>query len=306
MNINGLTAEQVLEYVQEWRPCTVDSVKQLLNKFPYFEKANDDTYVYEPKLHYLYDTMVKRYLSILRRQKQKWQYDRERWAIKNNNLKKQLDEVTAMHKEVAAAMAERVSIMDQYHHLSTQLSEKDLLLSMRKKEILRYREQLAKLESKANSILHQCRLWVKRFKDADQEVQKLKKYNEKNQLSLETMFTKLQQYKEKDRENKAKITELKEHYTNRIAELQTEIVELKQKLERVREDTEHEERRLYQDINDMSNELKGSLDTVEQLQKSIKILQQQLDRVQEQKAQLEAQMRPWPVRVMIKLVGLFG
>ncbi len=300
-----LTAEQVLKEVQEWRSTTIDAVQQIIKKYPYFERVDENTYQYDPKLHYLHDQMVKRYLVILRRQKQKWQYDRERWSIKVSNLKKQLEEVTAMHREVAAAMAERVSIMDQYHHLSTQLSEKDLLLSMRKKEILRYREQLKKMEAKANSILHQCRLWVKRAREAEAEVENLKKYNDKNQRALETMFTKLQQYKERDRENKSRIAELKDNYTNRIAELQTEIVELKRKLERVQEESEYEERRLYQDINQMSNELKESLENVEELQKSIKLLQQQIERLQEQKKKLENMIRPLPVRLMIKLVSVF-
>nr|WP_207754858.1 phage-shock protein [Desulforadius tongensis] len=306
MHPNGLSVQQVLEVVQQWKDTSAGAVKQILHKFPYFEEIEEDLYTYNQSLQILHDKMVKRYLDILRRQKQKWYYDRERWNIKINNLKKQLEEVSAAQKEAAAAMAERISIVDQYHHLATQLSEKDLLLSMRKKEILRYREQLAKLERKANSILHQCRLWVRRTEERDRELKKLKEYNQKNQVSLETMFSKLQQYKERDRVNKAKIAELKEHYTTRIAELQTEIVELKQKLERTREKSEQEERHLYQDLNNMSNDLKEALETSEELQKSIRLLQQELDQAQEEKRRLEMKLRPLPVRVVLRVCSLFG
>jgi DNA repair exonuclease SbcCD ATPase subunit len=303
---NGATLPQVYETVADWRNTSVDAIQQLLAKYPYFEQLGVDLFTYNEKSYIVHHRMVKRYLSILRRQKQKWQYDREKWNIKINNLKKQIEEVSAAQKEAAAALAERVSIMDQYHHLSTQLSEKDLLLSMRKKEILRYREQLAKLESKANSILYQCRLWVRRTKDKELEVDAFKKYNEKNQTSLETMFTKLHQYKERDRENKAKIAELKEYYTTRIAELQTEIVELKQQLERTRENSEFEERKLIEDLNHMSNDLKETLERSEELQKAVRLLEQELDKTKEKKTQLESKLRILPVRIIFKIRNLFG
>ncbi|WP_238442397.1 phage-shock protein [Desulfofalx alkaliphila] len=301
MHPGGVSPEDVYHTVKEWRPCTLDAIKQNLKKFAYFELVDTNMYTYDKKLHAFNDILMERYLGILRRQKQRWQYDRERWKIKLGNLERQLSEVSKAQREAAAALAERVSIMDQYHHLATQLSEKDLLLSMRKKEILRYREQLAKLEAKANSILHQCRLWVNRTKERDMKIHSLQKINEKNQSSLEIMFAKLQQYKEKDRESKAKIAELKDHYTTRIAELQTEIVELKEKLERYKENSDYEERRLYQDINDMSNDLKEALETSEQLQKTVRLLQQELDQAIEAKKKLENKLKPLPVRIALKI-----
>lgn len=306
MHSQGIEAQELHEVVNNWRPCSIYAVKQNLSKFPYFEKDENNRYTYDRKLHAFHDKMIARYLNILRRQKQKWQYDREKWKIKTSNMERQLLEVSSAQREAAVALAERVSIMDQYHHLATQLSEKDLLLSMRKKEILRYREQMNKLDAKANSILHQCRIWVSRTKEKEFELQRTRKIIDKSHLSLETMFTKLQQYKEKDRENKAKIAELKEHYTTRIAELQTEIVELKQKLEKVQDYNEHEERRLYQDLNDMSNDLKEALETGEELQKSIKLLQKELDLAREEKKRLEYKLSPLPVRIALRVCNIFG
>ncbi|MEG6615664.1 phage-shock protein [Peptococcaceae bacterium 1198_IL3148] len=305
IHANGASLAQLHETVNEWRNTTPQVIQQLLLKFPYFEQINKELYTYNEKIHLAHDRMVRRYLNLLKAQKQKWQYDREKLNIKINNLKKHIDEISSAQKEAAAALAERANVIDQYHNLSTQLSEKDLLLSMRKKEILRYREQLAKLESKANSILYQCRLWVRRAKDKEMEVAALKKYNEKNQTSLETMFSKLHQYKERDRENKAKMAELKEYYTNRIAELQTEIVELKQQLERTKENSQYEERKLYQDINHMSNDLKETLERAEELQKAVRLLEQELEKSKESKMRLESKLRPLPVRLVIKICSLF-
>lgn len=306
MQQHGATLSHLYETINAWRPVTKDTLQQIILKYPYIEEISDSTYRYDKRLHVIHDKMVSRYLDILRRQKQKWSYEREKWQIRFSNLKKQMDEVSTAQREAAAALAERVVMMDQFHNISTQLSEKDLLLSMRKKEILRYREQLAKLESKANSILHQCRLWVRRSKDKEFEIEALKKYNEKNQSSLEIMFTKLHQYKEKDRDNKAKIAELKDHYTTRIAELQTEIVDLKQRLERARENNELEERRFYSDLNNMSNDLKEALDREEELQKAIRLLEHELERSKEEKRRLNHQLQPLPVRIVLRICHLFG
>lgn len=306
MQPHGATLSQLQEVINEWRPVTRETLVQVINKYPYMEAIGEDKYRYDKRLHVIHDQMLNRYLDILRRQKQKWMYEREKWQIKISNLKKQIEEISAAQREAAAALAEKAAMVEQFHNLSTQLSEKDLLLSMRKKEILRYREQLAKLESKANSILHQCRLWVKRARDKEQEVEALKRYNEKNQSSLEVMFSKLHQYKEKDRDNKAKIAELKDYYTTRIAELQTEIVELKQQLERTRENSELEERKLYADINNLSNDLKEALEREEELQRTIRLLEQELDRNKEEQRRLNNRLKPLPVRIVMKICSMFG
>ncbi|MCL0081248.1 phage-shock protein, partial [Peptococcaceae bacterium] len=218
INQGVLTLQQILESVNQWRLCSMPIIEQILNKFPYFEKKDDQQYVYNQKTYLLYDSMVKRNLAILQRLKQKWQYDRKRWSIKQENLERQLNEISSAQKETAAALAERVAVMDHYHNLSTQLSEKDLLLAMRKREILRYHQQLAKSESKANGILNQCRIWVQRTQERDTEIQNLQENNNKIQLDFEIALSKLCQYKDRS--------------TTDIAALQTENIELKQKVER--------------------------------------------------------------------------
>jgi chromosome segregation ATPase len=277
-----------------------------LNKFPYFERVSSDVWIYNQQAHSLYDELVKRYLNILNKQKKQWQNDRNKWIQKNENLGHQLKEIASAQKEAAAALAQRASMVDQYSQLASQLSEKDLLLNMRKKEILRYRHELDRTENKANSILYQCRLWVRKAKEMESESYRLKQSQEKNQSSMEGLFTKLQQYKERDRENKARLAELKERYSTRVAELQTEIVELKQKIEKYQEASHYEERKLHQDINCLSNDLKEALEGGEDLQKSLRLTQQELSRVNLEKNELLSKLNRPLVKFVYKISSFFG
>lgn len=305
MHQGGLSTQQVFECVNEWRQTSRATVQQVLNKFPYFERSGN-VWTYNQQGHALYDDLVKRYLNILNKQKKQWQNDRSKLLQKNEKMVLQLNELGSAQREAAAALAQRASVVEQYNHLATQLSEKDLLLNLRKKEILRYRHELERTENKANSILYQCRLWVRKCKEMENESARLKELAEKNQTSLEGLFSKLQQYKERDRENKARLAELKERYSTRVAELQTEIVELKQKIEKYQELASIEERKLQRDINTLSNDLKEALEGGEDLQKSLRLTQQELSRVQAEKHELEAKLNRPLVRFFSKVSSLFG
>lgn len=228
----GLSAQQIYEIVSSWRATEIKVIEGVLKKFPYFEEIGEGIWVYSPSIQMAYEEMMKRFLSSASRQRDKWHRDRLRWKKRIDSLERQLYEVNCAHREVAAALAARVEEAGQYDYMVTQMAEKDLLLSLRKKEIYRYREHVSKLESKANSILHQCRLWVKRAREAGADSEKFRDSLNKSQASLESLFTKLQQYKEKDRENKIKMAESKERHAEKVAELQSEIVDLRQKLEK--------------------------------------------------------------------------
>lgn len=302
----GLSSQQVFEVVNTWRPTTTPAISGVLNKFPYFERVGEGIWSYNQAMHSIYDQLVKRYINILRKQKNQWQIDREKWQGKNDKILHQLNEVRSAQREAAAALAERIPVMEQYNHLATQLSEKDLLLNMRKKEILRFRNELERMNNKANSILYQCRQWVRRTNEANAEVTRLNQLNEKNQSVLESMFSKLQQYKEKDRENKARLAEFKDKYSTRVAELQTEIVELKQKLERYQVSANHEERLYQQEVNVLSNDLQESLEKCQEFQKSLKLLEKELKRTQEEKLELELKISRPLVSLALRLSRLLG
>ncbi|ABO50426.1 hypothetical protein Dred_1905 [Desulforamulus reducens MI-1] len=306
MHQGGLSTQQLFECVNEWRATSKPAVQQVLNKFPYFERVSSDVWIYNQQAHSLYDHLVKRYINIIIKQKEQWQTDRLKLFKKNEQLQFQLKEIGSAQKEAAAALAQRSSMVEQYNQLATQLSEKDLLLNMRKKEILRYRHELERNENKANSILYQCRLWVRKCQEKEKENARIKEIAEKNQISLEGLFSKLQQYKERDRENKARLAELKERYSTRVAELQTEIVDLKQKIEKYQQLSNIEERKLQQDINILSNDLKEALEGGEDLQRTLRLTKQELSKLQSEKRELEESLSRPLVRIAKRVSSILG
>ena len=228
----GLSLPQLHGVIKDWRPTELKALEDVLSKYPYFEQIGEGIWCYNAGARIMYEAQLKRYLTVLNKQRDRWIQDRRKWQEKNERLMYHLDEVAAAHRETAAALALRMEDLGRQDAMLTQMAEKDLLLSLRKKEIYRYKEHLYKLENKANSILHQCRLWVRRARDRDDEIALTREKLSRAQASLESLFGKLQQYKEKDRENKALVAELKEKQAIRVAELQTEVVDLKRRLER--------------------------------------------------------------------------
>lgn len=302
----GLSVQQAYEIINSWRPTTAKAVETILKKFNFFEEIGEGLWVYNPTVQVAYEDMMKRFIPSLNRMRVKWQRERQRWKKKIEVVERQLGEVNGAYRETAAALAARVEEAGQYDYMVTQMAEKDLLLSLRKKEIYRYREHVGKLEAKANSILYQCRLWVKRARDAEDEKERLKEALNKNQSSLEALFTKLQQYKEKDRENKIRYAEIKENHANKTAELQSEIVELKQKLEKNVESNKQQEKRYREEINILSNDLKEALETGEEGKRSLRFLQQELSQTRAELRKVEESIRSPLVRTVIKLISLIS
>lgn len=302
----GLSAQQIFEIVQKWKDTDLKAVGTILNKLPYFEKAGDGIWVYNPSVHVAYEEMMKRFISSLGRMKDKWQKDRTHWKNRIESLESQIHEVNSSYRETAAALAVKMEEAGRHDYLVTQMAEKDLLLSLRKKEIYRYREHVSKLEAKANSILHQCRLWVKRAREAGEEKERLKEALAKNQSSLESLFTKLQQYKEKDRENKARLAEIKENHSTRTAELQSEIVDLRQKMEKLADAARQEEKQYREEINILSNDLKEALENGEEAKRSVRFLQQELAKTRTELRKVEDSIKSPLVKALIKLIAFLS
>lgn len=301
----GLSVQQLHQLINSWRPTEIKTLEGVLRKFPYFELVGEGVWSYNPTARIIYEDLLKKFLSVIERQKVRWRNGKARWKSRLDSLQKQIQEAVAGQKEAAAALAEKLELAGQHEHLLTQMAEKDLLLSLRKREIIRYREHLNRLEKKADSILYQCRLWVRRARDAQDEVARLKELLGKNQGSLEGLFSKLQQYKEKEREAKARLAELKERHSIKVAELQTEIVELKERLERERTAAATEERRLQEEISALSNDLKKALKVEEEQQRSYLMVQQELAAAREGYRRLESQLRHPLVRLAVKICSFF-
>lgn len=301
----GLSIQQLHQLINSWRCTEIKTLKDVLHKFPYFEQIGEGVWSYNPTVRIFYEDLLKKFLNIIGKQKMRWHRDRVRWKNKLTLIQKQLQEALAGQKEAAAALAEKMELAGQHDYLLTQMAEKDLLLSLRKREIIRYREHINKLEAKANSILYQCRLWVKRAREAQGEIARLKGLLEKNKEDLESLFIKLQQYREKNREDKVKLAELKENHSIRVAELQSEIVELKQKIEKENESCAIEKRRLQEEINALSNDFKKALKMGEEHQRSYLMAQQELASLRENYKNLERRMKHPLVRLVLKICLFF-
>ncbi len=301
----GLSIKQLHKLINSWRITDEKTIEIVLKKFPYFEMAGGEVWSYNPTARILYEELLKKFLGAVGRQKLRWRRERTRWQSKFDTMRMRMQEAMSGQREAAASLAEKMELTGQREYLLTQMAEKDLLLSLRKREILRYREHIRKLEAKANSILYQCRLWVKRTKERQDEVVKIKELLGKNQGSMEGLFIKLQRYKEKDRENKIGTAELKEQHGIKVAELQNEIVDLRQRLERERLSASLEMRRLQEEINALSNDLKKALRQEDEMQRTQFIARQELAAAKEECENLEAQFNNPLVLFAIKFCAFF-
>ncbi len=301
----GLSLQQLHKLINTWHNADIKTLEGVLKKFSYFEMVGEGVWTYNPAARVLYEELLKRFLGVVNRQKQRWHRDRAGWRKKLEIMQKHMQEAVSGQRETAAALAERMELASQHEYLLTQMAEKDLLLSLRKREILRYREHLAKLEAKANSILYQCRLWVKRAKEAQEGKMRLKELLAKNHGNLEGLFTKLQCYKERDRENKIRTAEIKEQHGIKIAELQTEIIDLKLKLEREKSSAAIENSKLRQEIKDLSNDLKKTLNAEEDFKRSYLMAHQELATAREEYKRIEKRMKNPLVLVILKICSVF-
>ncbi|OPX84667.1 MAG: hypothetical protein A4E53_03724 [Pelotomaculum sp. PtaB.Bin104] len=305
MHPGGLSLQQLQDVINSWRVTEKKTIEGVLRKFSYFELVGEGVWSYNPAAHLLYDDILRRFLNMVARQKVRWRQDRLRWKNKLESAQNSLSEAMAGQREVAAALAEKMELAGQHDYLLTQMAEKDLLLSLRKREIYRYREHIKKLEAKSNCILYQCRLWVNRTKETKDDASKIRVTLIKTQNNLESLFTKLQQYKEKDREYKAKFIELKDKQANKVAELHTEIVELKQQLERERAAALLEERRMMGEISELSSALKKALRAEGERQRSQMLAQEELAATRDGFKALEERLKNPLVRIVVGICSFF-
>jgi hypothetical protein len=301
----GLSLPQIFEFIYSWRKVNLPAVKEVLQKYPYFELREQELWVYESAIRVAYERLIDRYLWALKKQRDRRNKEREYWRNRLILLKKQLHEVNISHQEVAAALAQKTEDNYRQEYLVTQMAEKDLLLSLRKKEIFRYREHINKLEAKANSILCQCRLWVERTRTGENERTELRKALKDSLGNIALLATKIQDKEDNERRNKIEMTSLKEHYTTRIAELQNEIVELRQKLERSQEKTIQQERQYQSEIDFLNNSLKEVLEKEQEHQRSLLLIQKELTFFKKENQKHKALLKNPLVKLILMIFSFF-
>ncbi|MEW6574051.1 MAG: phage-shock protein [Bacillota bacterium] len=301
----GLSLNQVVEAVNFWRPVTPQAVEGVLRRFPFFENQGE-TWSYSTVAHATYDAVMKRFLELLREQKQRHCAEREAWQKRILALKTQLNELTAAQQQAAAALAAQARYRDEYENLTAQLSEKELLLTLRKRELIYYREQIRKLENKAQSILHQCRLWVNRAREGEKEIGYLRSVNEDLESSVKDLKGQLAQERDRERENRAKVAELRDQYSTQVARLQRELIDLKQKLDQNGLRAADNERRLSAENARLSGELQRALNAGQELERDYRMLQQELNRLREEYRQVERRLKHPLVRFISRIRLFFA
>lgn len=301
----GLSLNQIVEALNLWRPVTVQAVEGVLRRFPFFERQGD-TWSYSATAQAAYDAVMRRFLGLLREQKQRHGTERAAWQKKFLALRIQLNEITAAEQQTAAALAAQAHYRDEYERINTQLSEKELLLTLRKRELVYYREQMKKIENKAQSILHQCRLWVGRARQKDKEIANFEIIVEELKNMISALETQLSQERDKEREARAKLAETREQYGTQVARLQREVIDLKQKLEQNAVRATENERRLLAENARLSAELQKTTAAGQELERDYRFLNQELNRLREEHRHLERRLKNPLVRLVARISWFFA
>lgn len=292
----GLSLNEITGLVNRWRRVDEKQILGILRKFPFFEynvtAEGEGRWYYNRHIHVAYDFILQRFLHVLQEMRHNYHQQKAKWQEQKKTLQQQLNEIAAAYREAAAVLAEKVKNLQEQEQLLTQMAEKDLLLSLRKKEIYRYREHIAYLERKANNILKQCRIWVQRARENESQVKQMEETVQKQQETIEALFAKVQQYKEREREARAQLIELKENQAQKIAELEQEVLSLKQ-----------QEKRLHDEIYLLSTDLREALQREENTQRNLRFTQQELKRCREEFVQLEKRLCHPLVRFAVRLIS---
>lgn len=300
----GLSLNQISEAINLWRPVTPQAVEGVLRRFPFFERQGD-TWSYSSTAQTAYDAVMKRFLELLREQKKRHNAEREAWQKKFLAMKAQMNEVAAAQKQTAAALAEQARYREECEHLGAQLSEKELLLALRKRELVYYRDQIRKLENKAQSILHQCRLWVNRAREKEKDITYLEVANNELNNTVAELTRQLAHEREKEREVRTKLAETREQYGTQVANLQREVIDLKQKLEQTTIKAMENERRLLADNTRLSGELQNAISMGQELERDYRRLQQELNRLREEHRRMEQRLRNPLMRLVSRISAFF-
>lgn len=300
----GLSLNQIVEAVTFWRPVTPQAVEGVLRRFPFFVQQGD-TWSYSSTAQIAYDAVMKRFLELLREQKKRHLAEREAWQKRLRELRAQLNEISAAHQQAAAALAEQAQYREKCGHLSAQLSEKELLLTLRKRELIYYRDQIKKLENKAQSILHQCRLWVGRAREGEKEIARLSEVVAELNATIEELRAELEREREKEKETRTRLAEVRDQYATQVASLQRELIDLRQKLQQDAAWYAENERRLTAENARLASELQRTLSAGRELEKDYRLLQQELNRLREDYRQLERRLKHPLVRLVSRLSLFF-
>ncbi len=296
-NPKGLNYSEVDNKVEIWKQALPNAVRDILHKYPYFIKI-DEKWIYHLQIRTVYDLLIERYVRALN--KKQLMHLKKINKVNSKILSKniQLEEISSAQKQIAAALAEKKQTLLDYDQLVQRFAEKDLLLSLRKRELLRCKQEKTRAEKKANSILYQCRLWVDKAKLKSQE-------NKLISEEIKQTKTQIINLREKDRQQKYKQTQIKDEYATDKAKLIRENVNIKHQMEKLVGSSQAEIKELRNDMMRLTADLHRAIQENEERRYSCEVLEADYNNMKKENRLLKLKTRHPLVRFSMKLISLF-
>lgn len=297
-NPDGLTYDEIQDKVEIYKKAFPSAVRDLLHKYPYFSKQ-DDKWIYHSQARSAYDKTLEKYLKTLHKQKLKHFSQKIKLSDKIKTLEMQFAEICTAKKQIAVSLAERIHNVEEYDHLIQRFAEKDLLLSLRKRELYRVKEEKQKSDKKAESILYQCRLWMNRAKLKEQ-------YNISLAQEIDQLKLSISELTERERQQRYKTAQLKDKYATEKAEITRENVNLKHQLEKIHAKAKKEEKELKNEIGKITAELRRVIQESEERRYTMEMLELEFHDLRKENRMLKARTKHPLVRFSLKIAAFFG
>ncbi|WP_028309598.1 hypothetical protein [Desulfitibacter alkalitolerans] len=297
-NTNGLTYDEIQDKVEIWKKACPYAVRDLLHKYPYFRKQ-DDKWLYFTEARSAYEKTLEKYLKTLHRQQLKHLSQKHKLSERIKTQELQFREIYTAKKQIAASLAEKNQNMEDYDHLIQRFAEKDLLLSLRKRELYRVKEEKQKAEKKADSILYQCRLWMNKAKLREQE-------NENLTQDIIKLKGELAELTERERQQRYIFAQQKDKSATEKAEVIRENVNLKHQLEKIMTKSKKEEKELKNEIGRLTAELRRIIQENEERRYSMEMLELEFHDLRKENRILKASTKHPLVRFSLKIAAFFG
>ncbi|MCQ2559409.1 MAG: hypothetical protein MJ157_01650, partial [Clostridia bacterium] len=233
----GLSLSQIQEQLPVERNYHLRTVSLLLDKFPYFSASPAGIWHYQQSAHFDYEKTVAKYLEVLRKQNHRQQQEKAQLLHKQQFLRQQLNQLQNEYQQTAEELNQKLAEQLQKETISQQAQVEENL--QHRQEIADYRRQLALMEHKAQSILHQCRLWVSKSRKQEANYQQNLKQLAQNQINLTALQEKLKQqdgeHQKQIGEWQQKVKKQQEHLQGLKLSQATEVSNLKEQITKLKE-----------------------------------------------------------------------
>jgi len=196
-------------------------------------------------------------------------------------------------------LAEKHQSTEEYEHIIQRFAEKDLLLSLRKRELYKIKEEKFKVERRSIAILQQCKLWVSKTKIKERE-------NESLVQKIAELKDEIAELAINEREFRYKFSQQKDKNAMEKAEVIRENVNIKHQLEKIIAKSKKEEKELKVEIGKLTAELRRTVKESEERKYSLEMLEGEFRDVRKENRLLKANSKHPLVRFSLKIATFFG